>query len=67
MGKDVKIYVQKCKRCFIAKEPHIKLKAEMCHLLASRPLDIVSIDFTVLEKSTSGKKSKCVGSYENVF
>ena len=26
----------------------------MCHILASKPLEIVAMDFTLLEKSTSG-------------
>jgi hypothetical protein len=54
MSKNVKDWVYNCERCFIAKEPHIKLKAGMCNLLATRPLDCIAIDFTVLEKSSSG-------------
>ncbi len=30
------------------------MKPKMYHLTAGRPLEIVAIDFTVLEKSTSG-------------
>ena len=56
---DVAEYCKQCKRCQVAKEPTPKTKTVMAHLLASRPLQIVAIDFTLLEKATSG--------YENVL
>ena len=51
---DVTEYVKSCTRCKVAKEPMPKSKSLMMHLQAVRPLEILAIDFTVLEKSTSG-------------
>ena len=52
--QDIEKYCKQCKRCILAKEPTPKIKPKMYHLTASQPLDIVAIDFTVLESSTSG-------------
>ena len=60
MVKDVKSYVKNCERCFVSKEPHIKLKSSMCHLLASNRLDVLALDFTLLEKSSSGVENVLV-------
>jgi transposase InsO family protein len=51
---DVERYCKQCKRCILSKEPTPKVKPLMYHLIANRPLDIVAIDFTVLESSSSG-------------
>lgn len=59
LHNDVVSYVSKCERCSIAKEGFPKTKSRMCHLLASKPLDIIAIDFTILEMSRGG--------YENVL
>ena len=40
--------------CIVAKEPVPKVKVTMKHLIANYPLDIVAMDFTILEKSSSG-------------
>jgi hypothetical protein len=54
---DVTEYCKQCKRCQVAKEPTPKTKTVMSHLIANRPLQIVAIDFTLLEKSTSGHEN----------
>ena len=59
INKDVDKYCRNCTRCVTAKEPRPKSKVEMAHLLASNPLEIISVDYTILEKSSSG--------YENVL
>ena len=48
-------------RCRVAKEPTPKLRTYMSHATAARPLEIVAMDFTQLEKSTSA------GIIENVL
>lgn len=60
LSRDVKDFIRNCERCFVAREPHIKLRADMCHLTAFRPLDCLAIDFTVLEKSSSGLENVLV-------
>ena len=52
--QDTKDFIKACKRCKIAKEPVPKLKTKMQHLTAMKPLDIIAIDFTILEMSSSG-------------
>ena len=60
LNQDVTDFVKQCKRCAIAKEPLPRIKAKMQHLIASKPLDIVAIDFTVLEVSKSGVENVLV-------
>ena len=62
---DVNNYCQKCVRCRVAKEPTPKLKTYMSHVTAVRPLEIVAMDFTQLEKSTSGIENVLV--FTDVF
>ena len=54
LHNDVEFYCRNCNRCIVAKEPVPKVKVKMKHLIANYPLDIVAMDFTVLEKSSSG-------------
>ena len=50
---DVNNYCQRCVQCRVAKESTPKLKTYMSHATAARPLEIVAMDFTQLEKSMS--------------
>jgi hypothetical protein len=59
LHKDVEIYCRNCRRCVVAKEPVPKVKVKMAHVISNYPLDVVAMDFTVLERSSSG--------YENVL
>ena len=52
MHKDVKHWVQQCERCCLAKQ--IKVKSPLGSLVATKPLEVISMDFTLLEKSSSG-------------
>ena len=59
MLKDIRSYCENCERCWIAKMgPRIVPK--MCHLIATRPLHILAVDFTFLEKSSSGMENVLV-------
>jgi transposase InsO family protein len=53
MAKDIKMYCNNCQRCLLAKSGK-KIHAPMGHLLAKKPLEIIAIDFTVLEPSSNG-------------
>ena len=53
MVTDIAEYCGKCERCTLAKAGK-KLHSTMSSLTASKPLEILAIDFTVLEKSSSG-------------
>ena len=43
-----------CQRCQVAKATRPTVKTTMGHLLASRPLEIIAIDFTSLDRSSDG-------------
>ncbi len=57
---DVTNYVQGCIRCKISKEPMPRIKTLMTPIIANRPLEIVAMDFTLLEMSTSGHENVLV-------
>ena len=59
MVADIAEYCGKCERCTLAKAGK-KLHSTMSSLTASKPLEIVAIDFTVLEKSSSGVENVLV-------
>ena len=59
LTNDVTNYIQNCTRCKVAKEPTPKVRTLMKPMIATRPLEILAIDFTLLEKASSG--------YENVL
>lgn len=57
MSQDVERWCKNCERCTLAKAVQPKVRSFMGHLLASKPLDILAIDFTVLEPSSDGKEN----------
>ena len=59
MSSDIKQWVLGCQRCQVAKDSGHRSHSFMGHLLASRPNEILAIDFTLLEPSRNG--------YENVL
>ena len=52
MFNDVKTWVKNCKNCAVAKQPSVKPRNPLGHLLATRPLEVIAIDFTVIEQSS---------------
>jgi hypothetical protein len=52
MDREVREYISTCEACLIAKD--IKVRTPMGTIEASRPLEVLAIDFTVLEKSNNG-------------
>ena len=60
LTSDVVEHCGKCQRCQVAKEPTPKTKPYMSHVKAVRPLQIVAVDFTLLEKSSSGVENVLV-------
>ena len=60
LAKDIEVYCKNCERCRVAKEPTPKQKTLMTHIIAKRPLEIVALDFTLLDKSTSGVENVLV-------
>lgn len=60
MSSDIKNWVQECGRCQVAKDSGHVPHSFMGHLLASRPNEIVAIDFTLLEPSRNGLENVLV-------
>lgn len=56
MSKEIENYCQECGRCIVAKAVHPQVRTFPGNLTASRPLEVVAIDFTTLEKSTDGRE-----------
>lgn len=60
MSSDVAQWCRECERCQVAKDTRLTTHAFMGHLLASRPNEIVAIDFTLLEPSRNGLENVLV-------
>lgn len=56
MDKDVKDWCQQCQRCVLAKSTQSRAFAPMGHLQASRPNQLLAIDFTFLEPARDGRE-----------
>ena len=52
MTKDITEYIKACDRCTRAKSPSRKIVTPMESVVASRPLEILALDFIVVEKSS---------------
>ena len=60
MHADVLGWTQKCDRCALAKiQPH-KLRTLLGRLMATQPLEVVAMDFTMLEPSSDGRENVLV-------
>lgn len=60
MLADITRWCQECERCQLAKDNRPVARAFMGHLLASRPNEVLAIDFMVLEPSYSGQENVLV-------
>lgn len=59
MAKDVKCWAQQCKRCTLTRDVFPKAQAPMTCTNVVAPLEVLAMDYTLLEPS--------VGGYENVL
>ncbi|XP_063731577.1 retrovirus-related Pol polyprotein from transposon 412 [Eleginops maclovinus] len=60
MHQDIKQWCQECEHCQVAKNTRPAACSYMGHLLASRPNEIVAVDFTMLEPSKNGMENVLV-------
>ncbi|KAL0151937.1 hypothetical protein M9458_052744 [Cirrhinus mrigala] len=60
MHDDVEEWVKKCQRCILTKIPQPKVRAPVRAFLASRPLEVIAVDFTVLEPASDGRENVLV-------
>ena len=56
MLNDIEGYVKNCERCTLAKAGK-QPRTNMQHLLAKRPLEVVAMDFTLLEPGIGGRET----------
>jgi hypothetical protein len=60
MVNDVKQWSKTCERCLVAKFPFPYIRPSMGSLIACKPLNILAMDFTILEKSSDGRENVLV-------
>lgn len=60
MVRDVERLCRECQRCILAKAVQPKVRSFMGTLQASRPHEILAIDFTVLEPASDGRENVLV-------
>lgn len=58
MVRDVERWCKECQRCILAKAVQPKVRSFMGTLQASRPHEILAVDFTVLEPSAFRPRAK---------
>ena len=57
MAKDAQNWVTNCRRCQIARGDYNQPKPKIGHLEAHNPLDLVCLDFTIIDPSKTGKEN----------
>lgn len=60
MHEDVEQWVKRCQRCVLTKMPQPKIQAPQTPFLATRPLEVVAVDYTTLERATDGRENVLV-------
>ncbi|KAJ8010306.1 hypothetical protein DPEC_G00073670 [Dallia pectoralis] len=60
MYQEVERYCKQCGRCIVAKAPLLRIVTAMGSLLASKPFEVVAMDFTELERSSDGRENVLV-------
>ena len=60
MFHDIETYCKQCQRCNTAKMPSPRVRVPMSHLMASRPNEILAMDFTILEPASDGRDNVLV-------
>ena len=60
MMQDVQKWCKNCERCMIGKAPIPSIKPPTGNLIAHNPLEILAIDFTLLEKASDGRENVLV-------
>lgn len=54
MQNDIALFITQVCKCNIQKKPAVQSRAPMCHIPATAPFEMVSIDYLHLEKSRGG-------------
>ena len=59
IGHDITGYCRQCARCIVAKKGR-KVHSAMGSLTANKPLNVVAMDFTLLDRASSGLENVLV-------
>ena len=57
---DVKKWISECERCVVAKGPYLPVRTPMGSIIATKPLEVLAMDFTQLEPATDGRENVLV-------
>ena len=57
LRSDIHKWIARCGRCNLAKMPHFQVRAPMHSIVAKEPLEVVAIDFTILEPASNGMEN----------
>ena len=60
MQKDIQNWISNCKRCAVAKPPQRQIRTPMESITASRPLEMLTTDFTLMETASNGLENVLV-------
>ena len=60
MTQDVIKYCNSCERCMIAKPPQPRVRPPITSIIATKPLDLLFMDYTLLEPSSNGMENVLV-------
>lgn len=60
LASDVKRWRDQCTRCSLANMPHHQVRTPMRSVVAHEPLEMIAIDFTMLEKASNGMENVLV-------
>ena len=56
----VKKYLSESERCVVAKGTYLPVKTPMTSIIASKPLEVLAMDFTQLEPASDGRENVLV-------
>ena len=56
----IRKYLSECERCIVAKGPYLPVKTPMTSIIASKPLEVLAMDFTQLEPASDGRENVLV-------
>ncbi len=60
MYQDLQNFCKNCLRCIVSKDVQPKVRTVLNSIQASKPLEVVALDFSMLEHSQSGKENVLV-------
>ena len=60
MVKTVKMWCEKCERCMFGKAPNPTIRPPIGSFIANRPLEVLAIDYTILDRASNGMENVLV-------